>query len=72
MDIISMCNQCKEYKKLEHFRVVNDHLNYNARMKVCIACVNKNKLKYISEELKYIQHYISYLINEMSIVCEND
>ena len=41
-------------------------------MKVCIACVNKNKLKYISEELKYIQHYISDLINEMSIVGEND
>ena len=35
MDTHTLCNQCKEYKKLEHFRVVNDHLNHEARMKVC-------------------------------------
>ena len=41
--IIQKCNQCEEYKKIDCFRVGNDYLNYNRRMKVCIECVHRNK-----------------------------
>ena len=54
--------------------MISDHLNHNVRMEVCIDCVNKNKLKYISKkasELNCIVQYIFDLINEMSTVCEN-
>ena len=58
MDTHSQCNQCKEYKKLEHFRVISNH-----RMKVCNDCVNKNKLNYLNvktgELVYFIQEFYS-------------
>ena len=44
------CNKCKQNKELDQFRVVNDKLNHNARMQVCIDCVTNNKLRYLKHK----------------------
>ena len=41
---IYKCNQCKEHKTARHYKIVNDHLNDNHRMRVCKVCVDKNRV----------------------------
>ena len=63
MSTFAKCNQCKEYKKLEHFRVITNQYCNNHRIHVCNDCVNKNKLNYLNvktgELVYFIQEFYS-------------